>query len=335
KKNEKAVKVYSLEKVNRPFLRKGLLPKKDNEVVTEEMYMEKEHLHIGDTIQLKTVNGMKEVTISGIVDSPLYMNNTQRGANTLGDGTTSAFFYVMPTIAKMLALPPMPSQSPTMYTELYVTVEGAKKKNTFEDNYTKTVKKVQNRIKKVNQQWILLDRDKNAWIVTYGEDADTIGAIGKTFPLIFFLVATMVCLTSMTRMVEEQRVQIGTLKALGYGTWAIVSHYLLYPLLASIGGSIIGVMNGCKLFPTVIFHDYQSMYHIPNLVTGYYLNLILSSSLVAILCTTIAAVLACIKELMAVPSTLMRPKAPKSGKRILLERMTFIWNQLSFTGKVT
>lgn len=332
--NRKAVKVHSLEDVNKPRLIEGELPKKEDEIVAEESYLRRNSLEIGDSIELETETGTETFIITGIVESPLYMNRTQRGTNSLGTGTTEAFFFVTPSAAKGLVLPDIPN-IPTVYTEIYVTVEDAKAANTFEDEYRDIVDPVMTRIEELNDDWIVLDRTSNAGIVTFGEEAEKIGAIGTTFPLIFFVVATMVCLTSMTRMVEEQRTQIGTFKALGYSKGAIVSHYLIYALLASVGGSIVGILIGMPLFPTVIFNAYSAMYDVPDLVTKYHMDLIISSSAAAILCTALAAVLACLKELIAVPAVLMRPKPPKMGKRIVLERVPFVWNRLSFIWKVT
>lgn len=181
----------------------------------------------------------------------------------------------------------------------------------------------------------VLGRSANLGYETYRQDSDRIDNIGKAFPLIFFLVAALVSLTTMTRMVGENRTEIGTLKALGYSRLAIVSHYLIYALSASITGSIIGVSFGFRLFPPLIMNAYSTLYSIPYSLTPFNSSLALQSSLIAILFTTLAAVAATLEELREAPASLMRPKPPKAGKTVLLEKVTFIWKRLSFTNKVT
>lgn len=184
-------------------------------------------------------------------------------------------------------------------------------------------------------EWYVLGRSTNIGYETYRQDSDRIDNIGKAFPLIFFLVAALVSLTTMTRMVQEKRTEIGTFKALGYSSSSIVAHYLIYSLSASLIGSIIGISFGFKLFPPLIMNAYTSLYTIPEKIAIFNIELALQASLIAIIFTTIAAVFAALSELREVPASLMRPKPPKSGKSILLERVTFLWNRLSFTSKVT
>lgn len=183
-------------------------------------------------------------------------------------------------------------------------------------------------------EWYVLDRQYIQTYVEYGNDADRIGAIGEVFPAIFFLVAALVSLTTMTRMVEEQRTQIGTLKALGYGKGAIASKYIFYALLSSLLGSLLGLVAGQKILPAVIISAYQILYNnLPETLTPLSLEYSLTAAGVAVLCTTFAALAACYKELNAVPANLMRPAAPKSGKRVFLERAGFLWKRLTFSQK--
>ena len=183
--------------------------------------------------------------------------------------------------------------------------------------------------------WYVLGRSENVGYESYRQDSDRIDNIGKAFPLVFFLVASLVSLTTMTRMVQEKRIEIGTFKALGYSTAAIVSHYLIYALSASAIGSIIGISIGFRLFPPFIMNAYSSLYDIAESVTPFNTSLALQASLVAIFFTATAAVASTLDELREVPASLMRPKPPKSGKKIFLERIDFIWKRLSFTKKVT
>lgn len=183
-------------------------------------------------------------------------------------------------------------------------------------------------------KWYVLDRNSVQTYVEYGQDAKRIGNIGKVFPVIFFLVAALVSLTTMTRMVEEQRTQIGTLKALGYSKRSIAGKYILYALSASLFGSILGVLIGEQVLPRVIIVAYKIMYYtLPKPITPYNYYYGILSTVVAILCTTLAAFFASYKELAARPAKLMRPVAPKLGKRVILEYLPFIWRRLNFTSK--
>lgn len=184
-------------------------------------------------------------------------------------------------------------------------------------------------------EWYVFDRNDNPGYSTYEEDAEKVDAIAAVFPFFFVLVAALVCSTTMTRMVEEQRTQMGTLKALGYNNRSIVSKYLIYAISASIVGSIIGLCIGFKLFPWVIINAYKIMYSMPDPMMPFRWDYAGWCTLVGILCTGLSAYFVCRKELKTVPAQLMRPKAPKVGKKIMLERVGFVWNRLSFLHKVT
>lgn len=187
-----------------------------------------------------------------------------------------------------------------------------------------------------NPKWYVYDRSVLTEYTGYGDNADRMRAIGKVFPVLFFLVAALISLTSMTRMVEEQRTEIGTMKALGYHKLTIASKYLGYALLATLGGSIFGVLFGEKVLPYIIIYAYGIMYHhIPDILTPYNLTYAAAATLAALACTMGATLAACYKELAAQPAVLMRPPAPKNGKRVFLERVAFIWKRLSFTWKST
>ena len=200
----------------------------------------------------------------------------------------------------------------------------------------KEINKSEEKLKDINEvNWYVLDRKSNYSFVDYEGSADRIEAIAKVFPLFFFLVAALVCLTTMTRMVDEQRETIGTLKALGYNKATIASKYILYAAFASVSGSILGIAIGFTVFPTIIFNAYGIMYSMPNVILKFNWYYATVSTVAAVLITTMAAVFACNKELKETPSILMRPKSPKNGKRIFLERIPFIWKRFSFTEKVT
>ena len=184
-------------------------------------------------------------------------------------------------------------------------------------------------------KWYVLDRNANTGYVSFIQDTESVANIGKVFPIVFFIVATLISLTSMTRMVEEQRTQIGTLKALGYHKIQIAAKYIIYASLACVLGGILGMSVGFVLIPKVIWMMYEMMYQIRDIVLSFDwynggMGLILMS-----LCMIGATIYAAWKELINTPATLMRPKAPKMGRRVLLERLTFIWKRLSFSQKVT
>lgn len=166
-------------------------------------------------------------------------------------------------------------------------------------------------------------------------DADKIDAIAKVFPAFFILIAALVTLTTMTRMVEEQRIQIGTYKALGYSSARIVSKYLFYAFAASVTGSCLGTVIGLQVFPTIIYDSYKIMYNIPELSTPFRPMYLFWCMTASVLCTGAAVLYACLKVLRAQPSQLMRPEPPASGRRVLLERVGVIWNRLDFLMKVT
>ncbi|MBU3092058.1 ABC transporter permease [Clostridium sp. CF011] len=348
--------------INKVKIITGRIAKANNEVVVEEGFLKENKLKIGDVIELKSGkdalidNDLKNsrFKIVGTALSPLYLS-AQRQLSSVGNGTVRGFIYILPDVFKS-----------DVYTEIYVKDDSEESKDSLilSEDYKKTSNNMKQDLKdigvirskvrysqilkatqgKINiaenndikkPEWYVLGRDANLGYETYRQDSERIDNIGKAFPLIFFLVAALVSLTTMTRMVQENRIEIGTLKALGYSRMAITTHYLIYALLASITGSIVGVSFGFRLFPPLIMNAYSSLYSIPSSLTPFNPSLALQSSLIAILFTTLAAGAATLEELREAPASLMRPKPPKAGKTILLEKITFIWKKLSFTSKVT
>lgn len=184
--------------------------------------------------------------------------------------------------------------------------------------------------------WYILDRNKIASYVSYGMDAERIGNIGEVFPVIFFLVAALVALTAMTRMVEEQRTSIGTLKALGYSDFGIAMKYVSYAMLATVTGSILGVFIGSVTLPYVIISSYGILYTgLPDYLTPLNPDQAVLAVLASIASTGIATIAASVHTLHEKPAQLMRPEAPKGGKRVIFERITILWKCLNFTQKST
>ena len=184
-------------------------------------------------------------------------------------------------------------------------------------------------------EWYLLGRNTNTGYVSYSMDADRMGNLASVFPLIFFLVAALVCLTTMTRMVEEQRVTIGGLKALGYSKWIIAVKYVGYGFLASTAGALLGLAVGLTLLPWIICNAWNIIYTLGPIQYGLEPVTSAVACLAAIGTVTLSALGACFSTLAAVPAQLMRPKAPPAGKRVLLERLPFLWRRLSFNYKIT
>ena len=184
-------------------------------------------------------------------------------------------------------------------------------------------------------QWYVLDRGANMGFVSFKNDANRMDALSTVFPVIFFLVAALVALTTMTRMVEEERVIIGTYKALGYTKGRIAFKYLFYAGTATLLGCLVGPLIGFQVLPQVVWSAYQIVYSGPNMIPPYRIGYALISVAVLLVCTMGATFSACWSALREVPASLMLPKSPKAGKRILLERVTPIWKRLSFTHKVT
>ena len=184
-------------------------------------------------------------------------------------------------------------------------------------------------------EWYIFSRSYNPGYTGFGQDADRMANLASVLPIIFFLVAALVCLTTMTRMVEEQRVQIGALKALGYSRLSISRKYIGYGLLPSLVGGVLGLVIGYILFPKMIFTAYQIMYQMPDIELHAYTDISLFSVLAAVACTTVATLWACLATLRETPASLMRPRTPKAGKRVFLEYIKPLWRRMSFIHKVT
>lgn len=330
KDEEYATKIISYDKnsnLNIPKLIKGHMPKSDNEVVIDNDF--KEEIKIGDeiTIDSPLVNN-KTLTVTGYVESPLYIS-TERDSTSLLSGMIDYYLY----------MPVENIISPTK-TTAYINLKTEESR--FSKDYEDLVKDAKKDIRKElkeekieGQTWYVLDLNSNAGFYQYNQDTERIDNVAKVFPLVFFVVAVLICLTTMTRMVEEERGQIGTLKSLGYGDKAIMFKYILYASLATIIGSMIGVIIGYRLLPDLCFEMYKTAYRIGDIKLSYYSSLTFQGMMIALLCTLGATIYTCRKTLKEVPANLLRPIAPSPGKRVLLERINGIWKRLSFSYKVT
>ena len=308
-----------------------------------------------------------ELTIVGTVQSPLYISR-DKGTSKLGAGKIDYYIYIPKENINVTEI------YTSIYIKIANTDKYVTSSKEYED-YIETVKNNIEKIKEERQnarkeqlvgiaeqkiteaenelnskkqeadekisyikdpKWYILDRNSNAGYVSFIQDTKSIANIGKVFPIVFFIVATLISLTSMTRMVEEQRMQIGTLKALGYNQIQIMGKYIIYASLACIIGSIIGMCVGFVTLPAIIWNMYMMMYQMTCDISLDFnwkyggIGLILIS-----ICIIGATIYSSLKELKSSPAQLMRPKAPKAGNRVLLERITIIWKHLNFSQKVT
>ena len=330
KEEEYATKIISYDKdstLNIPKLIKGHMPEESNEVVIDNDYKEK--IKIGDkiTIDSPLVNN-KTLTVTGYVESPLYIS-TERESTSLLSGMIDYYLYM-----------PVENIISPIKTAAYINLKTEESR--FSKDYEDLVKDAKKDIRKElkeetieGQTWYVLDLNSNAGFYQYNQDTERIDNVAKVFPLVFFVVAVLICLTTMTRMVEEERGQIGTLKSLGYGDKAIMFKYILYASLATIIGSMIGVIIGYRLLPDLCFEMYKTAYRIGDIKLSYYSSLTFQGMMIALLCTLGATIYTCRKTLKEVPANLLRPIAPTPGKRVLLERINGIWKRLSFSYKVT
>ncbi|HCF82938.1 MAG TPA: ABC transporter permease [Ruminococcaceae bacterium] len=209
----------------------------------------------------------------------------------------------------------------------------------FDEEIAKAEKELADAKKKIadagEAKWYIFTRDDNPGYTEYGSNAERISRIAVVFPVFFLLVAALVCLTTMSRMVEEQRTQIGTLKALGYGNGAVMRHYMVYAVSGAVVGGTLGAFGGCVLFPLVIMYAYSMMYTISDFRFLFEPGNMLFSIGSMTAAITLTVFFSCRKALKETPASLMRPKAPKAGKRVLLEKITFLWNRMSFFAKVS
>ena len=333
--SEKVVHVFSIQDtLNQLHLEKGRMPKEANECVIDDAFLEKSDYQIGDEISLNSGSELEitmqlqtdTYTIVGTVSSPQYIS-FQRGSSMIGTGTISGFLAVLQDSFKMNG-----------YTEAAIQVKGAEEFTAFTDDYDEKIDDVKDEIEELNdsQMWYINDRRSLPEYNSYGENADRMRAIGQVFPVLFFLVAALISLTTMTRMVEEQRTQIGTLKALGYSRYLIASKYIGYAFCATIGGSIFGVLIGEKILPYIIVTAYGILYpYMDSVCIPYHAYYGIYATVAALVCTLAATIFSCVKELQEQAAELMRPPAPKQGKRVLLERIPFIWKHLNFIWKAT
>ena len=338
--------------MNNVHIKEGRLPKNNNEVSVDYSLLENNNLKLGDNI---TIDG-KKYSIVGNVISPLYFS-AERPNSNLGSGKVDYYIYVYNGSLDLEA-----------YSNIYITVKGAKKHLTNSDSYKKLINNVKKDIdlikdkqqdirydelysdiietsemygisidesKFIKPKWYIYDRLDNTSYKELINASDNLKKIGNIFPIIFFAISVLVSLISMMRMIEEDRVENGTLKSLGYNSFHITLKYVIYSLLATTIGSSVGAIFGSYMIPNVIWNIYKKIFFIPKFIYLLKSDYNALGLWICILCICGTSVIVCIKNLREVPANLMRPKAPKSGKKILLERINFIWKKLKFSDKIT
>ena len=318
----------------------GRMPLNDTETALDYTLEGSLVKQLGDEITLTTSGGTVTLRVVGFIRSPMYISMFERGTSSIGNGTSDGFAYASGNAISSLGTKlPVMSLLNTYYTRADIVISGKEGSSAYSDEYEALVNEVTDRIEDYastqSGTWYIQDRSGNPGYSDYSENTDRIAAVGDVFPLIFFIVAALVCLTTMTRMVEEQRIEMGTMKALGYGGWQIAMKYAVYAMSACISGGVVGAIIGFKLFPYVIMKGYSIMYYLGKLETPYRADIAFMAIAAMAVCTAAATFSACYASLKEVPATLMRPKAPKAGRRVLLEKIPFIWKKLSFTSKVT
>ncbi len=327
------LKTLSAKGINAPHMLEGVLPSGSREIAVNRKYIEESGASVGGTLPV----GNETFTITGVAMDPM---NIQAGgmasvfrANVSTDYT---FFTAEP-------IPAAPGGSP-MFTAVYMTVAGTKELDTFSDEYKEAVQKVIGGIEGLRGQaggsssaalWYIQDRTSLDSYSSMVNDLSSIEAVGKVFPVIFLLVAVLMSLTSMTRMVEEERGLIGTYKALGFSNGAIYRKYLLFASMASLLGGLLGDVFGFVLMPKFISLVLEELYTVPQYELRFDLVYGVGGFLLFLVAIVGATALACRSELRQMPASLMRPKAPRAGSRVFLERLPVIWNRLKFLNKVT
>lgn len=314
--------------INVPNLVYGRMPEEEGECIADYKNYSKKDLgkkfkiSENNDLQTNTMLKVKEYKIVGIATSPLYLD-FERGKTNLGIGEVDSFMYTLPTAF----------DSPA-YTSLYMRMENWD--TAYSDEYSKNLKAVKKDVKSWKPEHsYLTDRKDNQGYVTFKENAEILNGIAKLFPLFFLMVSVLVCMTTMTRMIDDHRIQIGSLRAMGYSSSSILSQYLLYSVTATFMGATAGYMIGTRIFQSTIWNAYHTMYdftdksvHVSNVAFG------VICVGVAVLSAVLATCFSCINELREVPAALVRPRAPKNGKRILLERIRPLWKRLGFLHKV-
>lgn len=355
--NSDAYNFISLpENINLPSVKYGRMPQMSGECLADAEYFDEDS--IGQVVKITDDNNVdskkwllpEQFTIVGLADSPVYLND-DRGTASIGNGSIAGFLYISEE-----------DFSFKIYTEIYVSLKECTE--IYSDNYNKLIEENKEKVISVCQsiteekylnmlaqmnlnselaegagfsapESYVLTREENTGYISFENDTSIISGIANIFPLFFILIAMLVCITTMTRMVEEERTQIGTLKALGFSESKIEAKYLLYAGSAAVIGWALGFFFGTWGLPKIFWAAYSSIYDFSTLKFMFSLPLALITLVVTVAGILLSTWISCRKELKTVPAILIRPNAPKSGKKIMIERFSSIWERLSFIQKIS
>lgn len=345
---DKVVRAIALpsKNIDSPKLSFGKIPLNEGECIVDDKYFTKSDLGTFIDVEegqssdkLPYNNGQKfkskRFKIVGLCTSPLYLN-AERGYSNLGSGTVSSYIYINKD-----------DFGTNYFTSIVLSVKDRPK--LYSKEYNKLIAKLEPEAKRVlnevtkdqelygsKAKTYLIDRNSNAGYKSFENDADIIRGIANVFPAFFFMVAALVVMTTIARLIDEQRTEIGVLKALGYSDGKILSKYLFYSISATLIGSVLGFISGTYIFPTTIWNAYKAAYNFDiKIIYSSNYKLALGTLFVCLIGCVIATLLAFIEDRKGMPATLLIPKAPKEGKRIFLEKIPFVWKRFSFLYKVT
>lgn len=322
----KATRIYYRDlSLNAPQSRfellEGRLPLVAGEILVERSGNYIKSLPLDSNVELEG----ESYKVVGVVGNPWYFYK-EKEVSTVGFGWLEMIIYI-----------DIDSWSFPFYTDAHVRITGSDTFDTFSSDYETKIKKAKEELAALstNDDWYLLDRQTNIGLVIFEENASKIASIASVFPIFFVVVAGLVVLSTMTRMVEEERMEIGNLKFLGYSNTRITFKYVLYALSATLIGSGLGLLVGFRVLPGIIYSAFSASSHAPSLVWGFYFWSGLIAFVLMATIILLSTLYATYSSLSQTPAELLQPKAPKPGKRILLERIPFIWNLFKFKYKST
>lgn len=349
--NDDAIKIYSIEdKINKPYLIEGVMPVNDNECLADS-----KHYKLGDIIKINDnyTNNLKnhEYKVVGTISSPLY-SVTDYGSVDIGNGKLYSYIFI-----------PKENFEYDYYTEAYLTIDKNNKDTPYSNSYKHKIENISNKIENIKDERIetrlkdlmssiynnpnLVTEElisQNDWYILTRNDVITsyaildsqyeqVTTIANVIPIFFILIVALMTSNTMSRMIVEERVEIGTLSSLGVSNIKIILNYILYVLSSTILGSIIGYFLGTIYIPSFVYNCFPVIF--PEITYKFNINLFIIVILTSCIVMSLVTIYSCLKELKEKPANLLRPVAPKSGKKIILERIKFIWNKLSFSSKIT
>lgn len=346
--NEEAIQVYSInDQINKSYIVDGKLPTKDNECLADSKYYQ-----VGDIIKINDdySDNLKnnEYKVVGTIYSPIYSTNDY-GSIDIGNGKLYSFIYI-----------PEENFEYHYYTEVYVTIDKEKEDTPYSESYKNKLETVSNEIEKIKEErietrlqelmlsnyyvasqnvlsendWYILTRDDVVSSYTILESQyDQVITIANVIPIFFILIVVLMSSNTMSRMISEERVEMGTLSSLGVSNTKIILTYMLYVLSSTILGSILGYFIGTIFIPNFVYNCFPIIF--PKITYHFNATLFVAVILVSCFVMSFVTIYCCLKELKDKPAYLLRPVPPKTGKQIFLEKVKFIWSKLSFSSKIT